>query len=168
MRVCWQRWNYYGHIRPCWLKISEEIQVPALLCLDPCVCESWARQQGGSSEEGDGHRDECKTPCYFPPAKIFKAAEVTMLPSIVGLSSAPRPQSLSLSDSFIRSQLPTMQQIECYYICPKDRGGLSVWDLSGWWHCHQSLATLMAEHLKLGSTLCPGEDKSLEEKNLKV
>lgn len=26
---------------------AEEIYLPVLLCLDPCVCETWARQQEG-------------------------------------------------------------------------------------------------------------------------
>lgn len=76
--------------------------------------------------------------CYFLLTKIFKAGEVTMLPLTVGLSSAPWPQSFSLSDSPIAFQLPTMQQTGLLHVCLKGRGGPSVSGWSGWWCCHQN------------------------------
>lgn len=52
--------------------------------------------------------------CYFPPAQIFKANEVTKLPWTVCLLSLPGPQVLSFQT--LPFQFPAMQQAEVYYM----------------------------------------------------
>lgn len=56
--------------------------LPGSMCLWEPDKATW-----GLGEEGDGHRDEFKTLCYFPPAQIFKANEVAKLPLTVCLLS---------------------------------------------------------------------------------
>lgn len=103
---------------------AEEIQLPTLLCLDPCACESQARQHEGWVRKE--MVTEMKTPCYFPPAQIFKANEVTKLPWTVCLSSQPGPQIFLFRLSLFSFQLCSKQR-STTCLSEGHRRALSVW-----------------------------------------